>query len=354
MTSQPGYREAPPTAGPSVEAPSAMEALKFPFQGRDWVNNLLLGAVFLIIPIVGPIALRGWMTETHQRLLRQHPQPLPKLTFADLAHFLERGVAPFVVELLVMFPMIFGVYAMLGAGVFVLVMLAEGGAGAAVLAPLGILLALFTIAGLFFGSMALHAATTRVEISEDLGASMSPRGVWDFLSRTWKTMFWPTVGFSFGALGLALGGMAMCFLGLYPAIVAIQLASMHLRFQSYRVFLAEGGVPYPMKPARLPPSEAAAMNQRLAAFGPAGFAQGSPYPQQGYQQQAHPGWAQQQQQGWPQQQRQQQAHPGWPQQQAHSGWPQQQGYPAQPPMAGPQAPAAGPPAHGVDPSKLGG
>jgi hypothetical protein len=90
----------PGAQGPDAR-PSVLEALRFPFQGPDWTHNLLLGSVFALIPLVGVLALQGWMCEVIQRLERSHPQPVPKLDFKDFGHYLGRGVAPFVVGLVV-------------------------------------------------------------------------------------------------------------------------------------------------------------------------------------------------------------------------------------------------------------
>lgn len=268
LAPEPGYRYAPES--PSEPAPRirAFEAIQFPFQTPAWLSNLLIGFVFFVIPIAGPIALRGYSAEIHQRLVRRHPEPLPRLSFADLGHFLERGILAFVLELVLFLPLFFAIYLVVGIGVALLVVGAEAGVNTGVLVGAGIGLGLFTIAGMFFSALLYQAGATRVEITEDLGGSLRPAQLWDFMKRAGKPLAWAMVAFAFLATGLFFGGMLFFVVGMYPAVVAIQLASTHLRFQAYRVYLAEGGVPYPLKAPRMLPSEAQRYGHAAHAFGP--------------------------------------------------------------------------------------
>lgn len=281
----PGYRHAPETSSGPAPRIRPMEAIQFPFQSPAWFSNLLVGLVYLVIPFVGPIALRGYASEIHQRLVRGHPEPIPKLGFADLAHYLERGIGAFVLELLLLVPMVFGAMMVLGVGVALIAFAAESGASTALLVGAGVGLGVLTLAISFFAHVLYQAGSARVELTEDLGMALRPQGIWDFVKRTAKPLAWATLGFSFLATGLAFCGFLCLFIGIYPAIVAIQLGSTHLRYQAYRVYLAEGGVPYPMKAPRLLPSEALRLG--AATYPQGAYPQGA-YPQGAYPQGAYP------------------------------------------------------------------
>ena len=86
------------------EGVSVLRAIKAVFQSPNWKTNILLGLVLLLIPIVGPIALGGWMCESHQRWVRRHPDPFPKIDFGDFGDYIKRGLAPFLTGLIIGIP----------------------------------------------------------------------------------------------------------------------------------------------------------------------------------------------------------------------------------------------------------
>src|SRR5215469_8656937 len=105
---------------------SAGDAFAFPFRSPDWLGTMVLQALILIIPIVGQIAVLGWMLVTIDNL-RAGRQEL-----APAGFHLGRGIA------------LFGVQLIYGIGIFIVpgilqvigtVMLGQNnGAGGALLA----------------------------------------------------------------------------------------------------------------------------------------------------------------------------------------------------------------------------
>jgi hypothetical protein len=73
---------------------SAGDAFAFPFRSPDWVVTIILQALILIIPIVGQIALLGWLIVTVDNL-RAGRQEL-----APAGFHLGRGIALFGVEVI--------------------------------------------------------------------------------------------------------------------------------------------------------------------------------------------------------------------------------------------------------------
>lgn len=269
---------APPHVGSAPAIPtyarsvSAMEAIKFAFSTSDWTMNLLLGLVFMMIPIVGPLALQGWHAEIHQRLVRRHPQPIPKLDFSDFMHYLERGIGPFVVNLALMVPLFIVFY------IFMFIVgFASVGIGRATNEPV-LVIVVATVASLgaaamiFLFSVLVNAAMTRVELTEAIGPSLSPGPMFSYGKRIWSKFFVATLAYGFLAMGLLMVGLLLCFVGMYPATVAVQLGSLHLRWQLYEYQLAQGGETITLKAPVQLPSEAR-MHQ---AYPP------QAYPPQGY------------------------------------------------------------------------
>jgi Protein of unknown function (DUF4013) len=238
---------------------SPIAAVRFAFDGPDWKNNMLLGAVLMLIPLAGPITFAGWMCETHQRLVRRHPQPFPKFDFADFAHYLTRGVMPFLVNLVVTLPMILAGYVIgfaLAFGAF--------GAAAATEEPL-VMVAVLGIGGLVTAvlvlclTVVLNAAMTRAELTEDFGRSLSSGPLFAYIRSTfWRCLIKQLV-FGFISYIVVLIGLLLCVVGLYPAVFVIQVASMHLRWQLYDDHVGRGGEPIELKPPQWLPSELARM-----------------------------------------------------------------------------------------------
>ena len=252
---------APPVGAPAarpVSGVSALDAIKFPFSSPDWGMNLLLGFVLMIIPVLGPLALHGWEAEVAQRLARRHPNPIPKFDFNDFMHYLERGIGPFVVNLLITLPCVFVMYfGMIIAAVAGSALARGGGGGEIAGLAMMIVVLLIALGGGMFLSVLLNSGLTRAELTEQLGPSLSPGAIWRYGARTWGTFMVATLVFAPLAMGLILVGMALCFIGLYPAVVAVRLAAVHLRWQIYEDQLAKGGEILPLRnPPAVIPSEA--------------------------------------------------------------------------------------------------
>jgi hypothetical protein len=254
--------------GPSQPRPiSPLDAVRFVFDSPDWKNNMLLGSVLMLIPIAGPITFSGWMCEIHQRLVRRHPQPLPKFDFSDFTHYLTRGVMPFLVSLVLTLPMVIVFYGLAAAVAFGAI-----GAGAATDEPLiaiaigagGGLIALVVMIAV---SAVMNAAMTRVELTEDFGRALSFGPMFDYARSTFWRFVIKQIVFGFIAFGIVLLGMLACYIGLYPAIFVLQVASMHLRWQLYDDHVGRGGQPIELKPPQWLPSELARMGQQGMPMG---------------------------------------------------------------------------------------
>jgi hypothetical protein len=235
--------------------PSVLEAARFPFQGPDWTHNLLLGSVFVLIPVVGALALQGWMCEVLQRLERTDARPVPKLDFKDFGHYLGRGVAPFVAGLVVGM-----LFACLWVGGFLLAFLggllvsssSENALLAGAFWGLGGVLCLV---GFALGTILGHPARLRAELTEEIGEGLALGKLLRFARVAWWQILYRTFLLTCLGIPLALGGYCLCFVGFYAAIVVILMATAHLRWQIYRYYLVRGGEPIAVKPAAALPSE---------------------------------------------------------------------------------------------------
>ncbi|MCE9623856.1 MAG: DUF4013 domain-containing protein, partial [Deltaproteobacteria bacterium] len=247
-----------PSAPPGLDF---LGAFKFLFSDKNTLNNILLGAVMNIIPIVGPIVLMGWYCEIIQRLVKRHPNPIPKLTFDDFVYFLGRGVAPFVVVLIATLPMVLVTMVFMFAGMFGITMFAgaiqhQGGdPGMLVIAGFGIAF-LFAFAFIMVFNVVVMAALIRAELTEDIGKSLDLGKIWAYARATWKDLLVAYLVFIPLSILVMFGGMMVFFIGIYFAIVVINISYLHLRWQVYERYLSRGGEAIPIQTKSGPlPSE---------------------------------------------------------------------------------------------------
>jgi hypothetical protein len=243
-----------------------MEAIKFLFQDPDWGHDLLIGSVYMLIPVVGPLCLMGWHCETMQRLVRGHDKPIPKLELSDLTHYLSRGVSPFVVSLVYSLPVSFGLSMLIW-------ILMAAGVGAAQMQRQDLMVVAMVVGGLvgmvagFIMSIVIMAGVTRAELTEDAGGSLSPSAAIDYAGKTWWQIFANNFLYTLMSVPLALVGYCACLIGVLPVSVALMAGMVHLRFQIYRHYLWKGGAPIPLKPPVWLPSQMQAA-QPPYAYGP--------------------------------------------------------------------------------------
>ncbi|MFP4320882.1 MAG: DUF4013 domain-containing protein [Anaerolineales bacterium] len=83
---------------------NVIEAAQFPFQDQDWIKKIAIAGVLVIVPILGWVALAGYVVRVIRGVL-QGSQQLPE--FDDFGGDFSRGVMLFVGGLLYSIPTIF-------------------------------------------------------------------------------------------------------------------------------------------------------------------------------------------------------------------------------------------------------
>src|SRR5262249_19416968 len=87
----------------------------------------------------------------------------------------------------------------------------------------------------------------RAGLSQDFASAFKFSWAVDFIKRTGAEMLLSMLFFLATAPFIALAGLLLCCVGVYPASALISLAHYHIWFQLYDLFLERGGEPIPLK-----------------------------------------------------------------------------------------------------------
>jgi len=260
----------PSTLAPGPAAPhpvSVAEALSFAVDGPLAKRNLVAASVVLLVPVLGFFAIEGWAAETQRRLLQKHPSPTPRLGLRDLLHYAARGTTAGFVEAL-------------GAGVLTtlvtsLLMIANaslitaGLASASLLVVLAVFCGVLLLGATLLGvlSVVFNAMLTRAELTGRLSDAMALGQAWREARPVRRKTFFAYLVFAPVAVLLLGAGLALCGVGLLPALVIVKLAGAHLRWQLYEQRLYRGGAAIAALPPATLPSERAALRALPPASG---------------------------------------------------------------------------------------
>lgn len=239
--------------GPAEARPAKVsEALSFAFDDK---LSLWVGGLWLLVPVVGWLAISGWASEAQHRLLANHPDPVPRLRLRDFLHYARRGRAAAFIEL-------FGVGVLWAVGLLLLgilnaSLLAAGLVAGSLVVPLAVLTAslLLVVAVLGLVTVVFNSLLTRAELGEKLADAVALGEAWRESRSLRKKTFTTYLLYVPVTLALLILGSMLCGLGVLPALVAIKLTGAHLRYQLYVERLARGGHALPSRPPAVLPSE---------------------------------------------------------------------------------------------------
>jgi len=226
--------------------------------------NLLLGGVCVLIPIVGPMVVVGWLITGFWARQDENFETFPEFDFSHFGKYLERGLWPFLVAFvvsiafsIVMVPLVWVLMipAMLVGG---LSSGNEPNAGTCFGAIAMILMMLVFAALLFALMMVLVPLKIRASLTQDFAKSFDVGFVKRFLSLTWKEIVLSSLFVMItGSILVCLGVIVFC-VGMYFATVLVYFSWTHLHKQLYALYLSRGGEPIPLSPKLIEPPLAGA------------------------------------------------------------------------------------------------
>jgi hypothetical protein len=254
-------------------------AYRFVFRSRNWGMNLVWGGLCFLVPIVGPMVMVGYLFELIEWLHRRReeeklpwveptgvaaapeaairtepgasagafeyaaPEQYPDFNVNRIQDYLMRGVWPFLVQLVVTLPvgLILG-FLPAAAGLSITALVAND------VHPLVIVALSLVVAAVYFGAIVLLALIQvplylRAGLRRDFGSAFSMAFLKDFLKRVWVPLLLSQLFLHVTGTFVALAGLLLCFVGVYPASALLMMATHHIDFQLYELYLARGGEP---------------------------------------------------------------------------------------------------------------
>jgi hypothetical protein len=225
-------------------------ALGFPFRGPHAWANLGLTLVCVLIPVVGPIVMMGYLVGVQRSLAENIEADAPRFEFSRFTFYLMRGLWPFLVGLvlgLIPVPLLWGCMAVGFVGGFLTqhhVVLGVALIVVAVLAYLG-MLAVF--------SVATSPLILKAGLQEKFEAGFDRRFLWDYMKRVGLLALGTGVLMLLISVPVLLASVCLFFVGPMAVAVWLNFAYTHIQMQLYREYIARGGTPIVMKP-EAPPS----------------------------------------------------------------------------------------------------
>lgn len=258
------------------------DAYRFAFAHPNKWTNLLMGGVCMLIPLVGPLVLIGYLCDVlaprpiDDGTGRLHPPPrpphlpYPDFKFDRFMEYLERGLWPFVVSLvvaLVMVPVAF-------LAMIPMFLVAAPGVSPGLEIALVVLTVILFLAAMVASLVLTLPFMMRAALLQEFGPAFSWPWAKDFLARTWRETILSVLFLYATVIPLSVLGYLMCCVGMYPAMALFTFAQWHLDFQLYDLYLSRGGTPVPIKPVLIRPVQAWPPGYPGAAAYPGG----PPYP----------------------------------------------------------------------------
>lgn len=218
------------------------------FKAPKWGMNMLLGAVAFLIPMVGPIVMSGWhITGFWARGPHGAAEDFPPFDFQYFGKYLERGLWPFVVNLVASFLLV-----PLAMATIIPLLVFSGIAGSGHESAPGPAFVM-----LFAGMVVIQLGLTllyqlistplmlRATITQEFKAAFDPAFIRDFLSRVWVEMLVTMLFLAGLGVCLMILTVATCYIGLFFAAPVLMFSWHHLQKQLYQLYLTRGGIPVP-------------------------------------------------------------------------------------------------------------
>ncbi|MCG8353036.1 MAG: DUF4013 domain-containing protein [Chloroflexales bacterium] len=79
-------------------------AFSFVTEDESWINKILIGGLLLLIPLIGQLALIGYMLETARNVAQGNPRPLPE--WSNFGDKIIQGLYGLIIQLVYALPIV--------------------------------------------------------------------------------------------------------------------------------------------------------------------------------------------------------------------------------------------------------
>jgi large-conductance mechanosensitive channel len=204
------------------------KSFTYVFEDDDWVMKLLLAAVIVFIPIIGPLAVAGWGVEITKRAIQKDPEQLPG--WGDFINYLIKGLVVILIGFVYMLPVI--IVQVCSNSVFFFGQ--ESGEeglmiiGNFLMACFGCLTFIYSILAVFF----IAAAIGRYADTGEFGSAFQFGKVFATVKAAPAPYLMVLVG-GFLAGMIAFVGLIACIVGVFLTIAYANAINAHLFGQAY-------------------------------------------------------------------------------------------------------------------------
>jgi hypothetical protein len=227
------------------------DAIRFPFRGPKPWKNIALMALCHLIPIIGPLVVMGYGSFVERLLTRDLLASAPEFDFGKFTKYLERGVAPFVLNLILTIVLIPIVWGVLIAGMLA-VAASQGEIWGVALGIAIVVIGMITIVALV--GLVIVPLILRAMLLGSFGQVFDMRWSIDFIKRTWGPAMLSMIILPLIAIPMVLLGFLACYFGIFFAVVIILMIQWHIHVQLYHVYLDRGGTPLAIPDDSIPPA----------------------------------------------------------------------------------------------------
>lgn len=211
------------------------KAFSYIFEDQEWLTKVGLAALITLIPLIGTLAVLGWMLEITRRVILNDAQPLP--AWNDFGGYLSRGFMALVIAFVYALPLVVITGCMQAA----LVPLYDQSNDVMTMAVSAITLAFSCVSILYSIALGLvlPAAYARYADTGQLGEAFKFGYIFNLLRAAPSAYLLVLLGSILAGFAASLG-MIACFIGILFTAALAMAVNGHLYGQAYNI--ARGAV----------------------------------------------------------------------------------------------------------------
>jgi hypothetical protein len=224
------------------------EMFQWVFTNPNWMVNVMWGGLCMLLSsfIVPQMVFAGYLWECMEKLHKKETNAYPDFDMNRFGDYLQRGVWPLLVNLVVMLPLVFILwFAMMIGGLIVGLIGAQLGDAGAIVGTIVMFIAFFVL--IISLNLVMMPLMLRAGLSQDFATSFDFNWIKDFIVLTWKELALGTLVLIGASLVYYFVGLALCCIGLYATMAMLMYTITHFQWQLYEIFLDRGGKPIPLK-----------------------------------------------------------------------------------------------------------